>query len=231
MNLNFVTEVREELARKLLLEDFVIDKTGVKVVEIINASFIANAPATFNTPNEEYIARELAWYKSMSLNVNDIPPPIPAIWKAVATSDGYINSNYGWMIYSNSNGNQYKNVLETLLKDPYSRRAEMIYTRPTMHGAYNAGGMSDFVCTEAVQYFIRDNMLEVIVKMRSNDAVFGYANDYAWQRHVQLELLEGLNKEGNKYQVGLIHWNAGSFHVYSRHFPMIQKWIDETKFK
>jgi thymidylate synthase len=218
-------DIRQEFVDLYQAEKFVIDKTGVKVVEIINASFCVNEDRIFGEPNQDYIARELAWYESQSLNVNDIPPPVPVIWKKCATPEGFINSNYGWMIYSKENGSQYDNVLKTLLKDPFSRRAEMIYTRPSMHVDYNAGGRSDFVCTEAVQYLIRDNKLHSIVKMRSGDAIFGFLNDYSYQLHVSKKLLADLSAAGSSYELGPVHWNTGSFHIYERHFFLIEHFI------
>jgi hypothetical protein len=106
-----VSDIRNEFKRLLLNGEFVTDKTGVKTIEIINASFIADEPSIFGVVNEEWNNRELQWYKSMSLNVNDIPAPIPAIWKQVATPSGEINSNYGWCIWSEDNGRQYCNVV------------------------------------------------------------------------------------------------------------------------
>ena len=204
------------------MEDFVIDKTGVKTIEIMNASFFANQPTIFGTVNEDYVQRELEWYKSMSLNVNDIPGGPPEIWKMVANPNGYINSNYGWCIYSQQNGDQYQNVLNELVKNPLSRRATMIYNRPSMHEDYNKGGMSDFMCTNAVQYLIRNNKLNALVYMRSNDAVFGYKNDYAWQKYVLEQLVADLKNEWlETLEIGDIYWNVASLHVYERHFKFI----------
>ena len=217
-----VSNIRNIFKEKLKMEDFVIDKTGVKTIEIINAAFFANQPTIFGTVNEDYVQRELEWYKSMSLNVNDIPGGPPEIWKMVANPNGYINSNYGWCIYSQQNGNQYQNVLNELIKNPLSRRATMIYNRPSMHDDYNKGGMSDFMCTNAVQYLIRNNKLNALVYMRSNDAVFGYKNDYAWQKHVLEELVTDLRNEWlDDIQIGDIYWNVASLHVYERHFKFV----------
>lgn len=216
--MNNVTWVRDQFIHKLENQEFVTDKTGVKTIEIMNASFLADSPAIFGTVNQDYVERELAWYKSMSLNVYDIPEPVPAIWKSVADSDGFINSNYGWCIYSKENGDQFQNVINELTKNPYSRRATMIYNRPSMHSDYNKNGMSDFMCTNAVQYLIRDNKVNALVYMRSNDAVFGYKNDYAWQKHVLQELVDEL---GWANQVGNIYWNVASMHVYERHFELV----------
>lgn len=212
-----ITDIRRIFAAKLAYKDFVIDKTGVKTIEIAPAYFIADEDRIFGTPNEDYIKRELEWYDSCSLNVNDIPPPVPAIWKNVATPDGFINSNYGWAIYSHTNGSQYVSCLAELTKNPFSRRGCMIYNRPVMQQEYNLGGMSDFMCTFSTQHLIRNGMLMTMVNMRSNDAVFGYNNDYAWFNHVHEKLANDLG-----IKPGLLYWSAGSLHVYERHFDLVR---------
>jgi len=220
--MNYTVNNVKRIFQNLLREEkFVKDKSGVKTIEIINASFLANFPTIFGTVNEDYVKRELEWYNSMSRNVNDIPGGTPEIWKMVASPEGMINSNYGWCIYSEENGNQYMNVLAELVANPGSRRATMIYNRPSMHDDYDKDGMSDFMCTNAVQYLVRDNKLHALVYMRSNDAVFGYKNDYAWQRHVQEQLLKDVNNNWNTLELGDIYWNVASMHVYERHFGLV----------
>jgi thymidylate synthase len=209
--------IRDIFVRNLQHKKFVKDKSGVNMIEIIGATFIADQPAIFGTPNQEYIQRELDWYKSMSLNVGDIPGGPPEIWKQVASTQGWINSNYGYLIWHEENWNQYQNVLEELRRNPESRRAVMIYTRPMIWNDYNIDGMSDFICTNTVQYFIRNDKLQVVVQMRSNDVVYGYKNDYAWQEYVALALCDELGVE-----LGDIIWHVGSLHVYERHFELIK---------
>lgn len=210
-----VNDIRKILMQKLAYEDFVIDKTGVKMIEIIGSSFVADENSIFGTPNDDYIKREIAWYNSQSLNVSDLKDT-PLIWKQISDKDGFINSNYGWMIFSKENGSQFANVHHELSCNPFSRRAEMIYTRPSMHTDYYKNGMSDFCCTLGVDYFIRDERLHAIVKMRSNDAIFGFKNDYAWQKYIQTKLAIEL-----KVKLGNIIWQASSLHVYERHFGLV----------
>lgn len=211
--------LREEFVDLLHYERFVIDKTGVKTLEIIGARFIADEPTIFGKVNKKYVQRELEWYESQSLSVNDIPGGPPAIWKQVSSEYGMINSNYGWCIFSAVNGNQYANVVKELTLNPNSRRALMIYTRPTMWTDYIVDGMSDFMCTNAVQYLIRDNKLTSVVQMRSNDGWAGYRNDYAWQKYVLDKLAADLNIEA-----GDIIWNVGSLHFYEQQFYLIDNW-------
>jgi thymidylate synthase len=211
-----INTIRNEFKSMLAREEFVIDKTGVKMLEMVGAQFRANEPTIFGTPNEDYIQREIAWYESKSLNVNDIPGGPPAIWKQVADPDGFINSNYGWCIFSPENEHQYEHCRAELMASPHSRRAVMIYTRPTMWYDFMFNGRSDFMCTNTVQYMIRDDKLHTVVQMRSNDVVYGYKNDYAWQKHVQDKLAADLG-----IATGDIVWQCGSLHVYERHFDLV----------
>ena len=219
MKINYVEDIREEFRRRKTLGLF-----RGPTIEIQNAFFRVDSPTIFGKPNEAYIAAELEWYKSQSLNVNDIElyyGMIPAIWAAVSDPDGFINSNYGWCVYSNANGFQYSKVLKTLHNYPDSRQAVMYYTRPTMHEESSWNGMKDHMCTTHVQYFINDGFLECQVNMRSNDAIFGFINDLAWQRHVLFELAEDLSHAHNHIKPGSITWSAGSLHIYERHYDLI----------
>ena len=216
-----VADIRAKLIQKYKDQDFVIDKSGVKTIELIGESFIADEDWIIRKPNYEYIERELEWYKSQSLYVDDIPGETPAIWKQVASKHGRVNSNYGHLIWSDENYNQYENVLQELHRNPNSRRAVMIYNRPSMHQDYCTDGMSDFVCTYANTFMIRDNKLISHYLMRSNDAVFGYDNDVHWAMYVQKMLAQRLLVE-----VGDIIWTATSLHVYERHFKFIEELMD-----
>ena len=217
-----VADIRAKLIQKYKDQDFVIDKTGVKTIEVIGESFIADQDWIIRKPNYEYIERELEWYKSKSLYVKDIPGETPAIWKQVADKDGKINSNYGYLIWSQENHLQYDHVRAELRKNPNSRRAFMIYNRPTMHNDFCHNGMSDFVCTYANTFLIRDGKLTSHYLMRSNDAVFGYDNDVHWALYVQKQLAEDLDVE-----VGDLIWTATNLHVYERHFKFIEELMND----
>jgi thymidylate synthase len=94
-----------------------------------------------------------------------------------------------------------------------------------MHEDAFHNGRSDFMCTNAVQYLIRNNKMHCVVQMRSNDVVFGYRNDRAWQKHVLDILIADYNRltESN-IEAGDIHWNVGSLHIYERHFKLVEDW-------
>lgn len=217
-----VADVRQYFLEQYTIGNFVTDKSGVKTIELVGASFVADEPSIFGEVNWDYVSREIEWYNSMSLNVAHIPGGAPKIWQQVASEKGEINSNYGWCIYSRENHSQYDNALTELLLNPNSRRAVMIYTRPTMHVDYNRDRMSDFMCTNTVQYLIRDKIVRAVVQMRSNDLVFGYKNDRAWQNHVLQKFVCELNQRAKQnYSIGDIIWNVGSLHMYERHFNLL----------
>ena len=155
--------------------------------------------------------------------MNDIPGETPKIWKDCADKNGIINSNYGWVIYSPQNFLQYENCLNSLLKDEHTRQAVMIYNRPSMQYEANLNGMHDFMCTFSTQVFLNDNKLDYIVNMRSNDALYGYNNDSVFHRTIQNRLCNDLTEKLNRNILpGKIIWNAGSLHVYERHFKFLE---------
>ena len=210
-----IDDIRMMFKTKLSRQEF-----RGNTVELAPASFICSKDRIFGEPNQDYIKAEIEWYESQDRNVNklfDIYGQEVKIWKDVADDFGYINSNYGWCIYSDANGNQFDRCVAALQKDPLTRHAQMYYTNPFMHTRQSIAGRRDHMCTYAVSYHMNEGGIDAHVYMRSNDAVFGYNNDYAWQRHVLRKLCDTL---GN--QMGNIFWNASSLHVYERHWDLIK---------
>ena len=224
-----VRDIRRHFKDELRQERFIIDKTGAKTIELIGASFIADEESIFGTPNEEYINKEIEWYNSMSTNINDINKEgePPAAWKYAANEHGEINSNYGLLTMSEQYHDQLGHVADELVTNPDSRRACMIYNRPSIWLEYDKGGMSDFICTNAVSYMIRDEKLISVVQMRSNDVVYGYKNDYAWQKWIQREVCDLINIDQHEnyktlVKPGDIYWQVQNLHVYEKHFNLVE---------
>ena len=233
-----VEDIRNYFIEELKNERFTTDKTKQRTIEMLGSSFIASEPAIFGTPNEEYIEREIDWYLSGSTNINDIyadDRDPPAAWVYSANRYGSINSNYGKLIFDYKYYSQYDNVLNELTLNKDTRRASMVYQRPSIWTEYNEDDKNDFICTNAVTYYIRDDKLHAVVQMRSNDVVFGYKNDYAWQSYVLAQLLTDLNahRQAEKdagygdigqedFTAGDITWQVQNLHVYERHFHLVK---------
>ena len=225
-----VSDIRQLFIDELNDEAFTVDKTGQKTIEILGASFIADEPAIFGAPNTDYINKEIDWYLSMSSNVNDIygnERDAPAAWNYAANKHGEINSNYGLLTLSDKYFNQFENVVDELVCNPDTRRACMVYNRPSIWAEYNEQGKSDFICTNAVTYYIRNNELQAVVQMRSNDVVFGYKNDYAWQRFMMKSVCDEVNMSRDRMfeddiEPGFLYWQVQNLHVYERHFDLVK---------
>lgn len=216
-----VSDIRNTLQTMYDKEQFITDKTGCKTIQILGASFIADEPTIFGKVNQQYIDAEINWYKLGSTNIHDIDyDPTPAAWQYTADNNGEINSNYGRLINSPLYFNQYNNAKEELERNSNSRRATMVYTRPSIWEEYQDNGKNDFICTNAVSFYINSlsSQVDCVVQMRSNDAVYGYKNDYAWHEYV-------LNKLSNDlgYDSGLIYWQVQNLHIYERHFKYLER--------
>jgi thymidylate synthase len=59
--------------------------------------------------------------------------------------------------------------------------------------------------------------IDCVVQMRSNDAIFGYKNDYDWQCHILRQVCLYTDK-----LPGNIHWQVQNLHIYERHFKYLE---------
>jgi len=214
-----IDQIRTYFRNELDNKRFTTDRNGGKTIELIGASFYADDPAIFGVPNQDYIDAELAWYESQSTNINDIyiDKDPPKAWQMSANRHGEINSNYGHLIFSDKYHNQFEQVVDELRRNKDSRRASMVYQRPSIWVEYNDNCKNDFICTNAVTYYIRDDELHSVVQMRSNDVIFGYRNDYAWQEYVLYALADELG-----VNTGQMYWQVQNLHVYERHFDLVK---------
>jgi thymidylate synthase len=140
-----------------------------------------------------------------------------------------VNSNYGWCIFSSENGYQFDHAVKSLLKNRDGRQSVCIYTRPSIQREWNDGknAAHDFICTYSTQHLIRDGKLHYVVYMRSNDAIFGLINDFAWHCFVYDKMIRALRKQGLHVAHGDIRWNAASLHIYERHFELLKDIVGE----
>jgi thymidylate synthase len=225
-----IEKVFKFLYEKLLKQEFINE-----TVEIIDAHFKLNPMkpyldfGTKKKASRKYIVKEIAWYLSNNLSILGYVDDVE-IWKKIATKNtGYVNSNYGWCLFSRENGEQYKNALQQLLDNPDGRQSVCIYTRPSIQIEWNDGihADHDFICTHISQHLIRNKKLEYIVYQRSADQIFGVINDFAWHSFIYQKMLCELNEKGLFINPGIIHYNAGSAHIYERHYQLLKDIISE----
>lgn len=207
---------------------------GIKTKEILNYSFIVENPSTdikweiTGSPErqevvEKYWAKELAWYLSGSLDAADTPAKF---WKTLADDNGLVTSNYGHLAlyeekYENFEGESItaaSRVIALLSEDPDSRQGLIHYgeSRHFWHGN------KDTPCCINNQFLIRDNKLQMIVNMRSNDVWFGLTYDWKWFSYLQNVICSGLAG----VELGKIYYNVASMHMYEKDYAAVKKMLE-----
>lgn len=234
-----------------LLNEQKPNENGTK--ELLHTVFLADKNYIVRKPKEPYQTNELEWFISQSRSVKDLKSFagfIPKIWNDISDENSIINSNYGWCCLSEENGSQFYNAMKHLEKDENSRRAIMIYNRPSMHKDWSDGraiqhdGLrypindyewhdlhshmykllrGDFMCCQNNHFIIRDNKLIMTVHMRSLDAVYGYNADYIWFDWIFNKAVQYLKKTYPELERGEMVIYADSVHVYEMHYKDLEK--------
>lgn len=131
------------------------------------------------------------------------------------TDDGKtINSAYGYRIFGYSNlfeFNQWEFIKNKLKQDPDTRQAIIHLHMP------NNKPTNDELCTLTLQFMIRDNKLNLLVNMRSNDIIWGYTYDV-----FNFTLLQELMANELNIPIGKYYHNAASMHIYERDWNKLE---------
>jgi thymidylate synthase len=160
---------------------------------------------------------ELLWYLSGSDKLEFIEYYIPEYRKYVE-EDGTINGAYGPRVFATCGNNQFQNVLDLLKRKSSSRQAVIqIFSSHDI-----AKQRKDTPCTCTLQFFVRDQRLNMVVCMRSNDAYLGFPHDVFAFSMIQEIMAAALGLDLGTYQ----HF-AGSMHIYSKHLSDVKQFIDE----
>ena len=163
--------------------------------------------------NQDYAILEWLWYLNANSEIRNIGK-FADIWNKISDENEKVESNYGSYLEP-----QWAHTIKELLSDKDSRRATIVINQP-YHKNKN---LKDYPCTHYIHFFIRENKLQLGVYMRSNDAVFGFCNDVFTFCLFQQLMLNELNARGAKISLGKYFHFAGSFHVYDRHYSMMEK--------
>jgi len=123
------------------------------------------------------------------------------------------------------------NAVENELRTANSRRAVVYIGRPEDLVGIGDDTAGEMPCTETWQFHARDGRLHMTVTMRSWDLVWGLSYDVPSFVAVQEILADSLGLEVGTY----VH-NAGSGHIYSRHYeidawPVFDGTLDLLAFK
>lgn len=237
----------------LMSHGLVAHPRGTTTRELLNYNITLIDPRNriINFPdrktNLKYLLGEFIWYISGSNNPDDIIP-YSKFWDNIRNPGivaGYdkdtVNSNYGYRMFGHdeemsvpvldedgdhvADVDQWTAVRDILVRDKDSRQAIINIHRP----ADRHVGNKDVACTLTLQFFIRDDRLFMITNMRSNDVILGFTNDVFQFTMLQEALMLELRATYPNLEMGHYYHNAGSMHVYSRHFEMAEAIIKDER--
>ena len=200
---------------------------GLLVKEIENYSytlqpyerFCSFASRKLSVP---YIKKEFLWYLKGDKQDTSITEHA-SMWKNLINQDGSINSNYGQYVFAD---NQFDQVVDTLIKDKDSRRAVIML----LNKNHLFSDTKDVPCTYSMSFRIRENCLNMSVRMRSQDAILGMGNDAPAFSFIHEMIYCVLKETYPELKLGQYHHTADSFHIYERHFQMLKDILDNDIF-
>ena len=206
-----------------------VSPRGQKVLEIENYNYVLPPYVRFCSFEArklklDYIKKEFLWYLKgdrFDLSITEQA----SMWKTLINKDGGINSNYGQYIFFPVKGpNQFQKIVDLLSADKDSRRASIVI----LNKDHVLSDTNDLPCTYAMNFRIRDDRLNMSVRMRSQDMVFGMGNDaptFSFTHEMVYVLLKEVYPE---LQLGDYYHSVDSAHVYERHFDMMEQMLNAT---
>lgn len=231
------------MINKVLSEGNDVTVRGLDMKEIIPGYFEIENPRDrllnidCRSKITKYIFGELMWYLTGRDDVEFISK-YSKQWAPLSDDGIHNNSAYGKYIFNempaigfgseydkpyeeyvadkNNYRSQWEFVKETLKKDPYSRQA-VIHIKPVQMYA-----TKDTTCTYFLQFFIRDNKLDLVVGMRSNDLLFGTTYDVFMFTFMQELMAAELGVELGTYR----HF-ACNMHIYKKDMQKIDQILSE----
>jgi thymidylate synthase len=189
------------------------DFAGTKA--IFNSVFTIQDPTqkVIETPkrkfNQDYADYEWDWYLKGDRDASEIAERAK-IWKQMMVPfTTEVNSNYGYFWNYND---QLKRVIDELKRNKETRRAIVVHYILHELDRYQY----DTPCNDVLNFYIKDDKLQLTVFARSIDLVYGFCND----QYTFAKLME-LVSEKTGYPVGEMHWMITNLHIYPRHYDLL----------
>ena len=159
--------------------------------------------------NVDYAEFENIWYESGDRDASEIAERAK-IWKQMmipGTSN--VVSNYGFFWNKN---NQLDRAIQELKTNPQSRRAIVVHYDINELDLYKY----DTPCNVILNFYIKNNKLELTIFARSIDLWFGFGND----QYCFAKLMERVSEQLG-IQIGPMNWFITNLHIYPRHYNLL----------
>lgn len=148
------------------------------------------------------------WYKKADMFDDSIIEHFPQYKNCIDFEHHYFNSNYGLYAYKDG-GLQY--CIDTLIVDHKSRRACFLINNNTVSLSNDE---IDKLCTNAIQFFIRDAKLHMIVQMRSSNFITLLPYDAFMFSVFYYQVYQALKDYYEILMTGKIHMQIASIHYW-----------------
>jgi thymidylate synthase len=159
---------------------------------------------------------ELCWYLAGTNDVGFIAYYLSRY--AEFAENGIIFGGYGPRLFNWRKTSQLKNVTKILKEGPDSRRAVIqLFDAEDIIVRHE-----DVPCTCTLQFLIRDDRLNLITYMRSNDAFIGLPHDFFCFTMLQEIVARELGIE-----IGTYKHMVGSLHIYLKDLAKAQQFLNE----
>lgn len=221
----------EQIFHDVATKGKICSPRGQKVLELENYTY--ELPPYVRFQNFEsrklklnYIKEEFLWYLNADPKDQSITEHA-SLWKSLVNLDNTINSNYGQYVFATAEdgygfgitASQLDKAVFALANDKDTRRASVMI----LNAKHLFMQTNDVPCTYSLNFRIRENKLNMSVHMRSQDGVFGMGNDAPTFSFIQEIVFTILLAKYENLEMGSYHHIADSFHVYERHFELLEK--------
>jgi thymidylate synthase len=201
--------------------DIISSPRGMEVKEVIGGGYLVPMPAYLDLVdrkiNTGFMFAEAHWICSGNNRLSALTPHIKGY--ARYSDDGvFLRGAYGPKVVD-----QLGYVVDTLVEDNDSRQAVLTIWRE------RPGTSKDIPCTVMMQFLIRGGKLHMVSTMRSHDIVLGFTYDVFTFSMVAMSVLLLLKERGINVELGNLHVNAGSLHLYSDYYERAATWVKSTE--
>ena len=213
----------QELLKKVLSDgEKNLDRTGTGTISIFGYQMRFNLQDGFPLLTTKKIhfksvVYELLWFLSGSTNIGFLKKNNIRIWDEWADEDGELGPIYGsqwrsWPSQNNKKIDQISNVLESIKKNPYSRRHIV--------SAWNVAEIENMKlppCHILFQFYVQNNKLSCQLYQRSADIFLGVPFNIASYALLTMMIADQANLEYGDF----IH-TFGNAHIYLNHQEQVQ---------
>lgn len=167
--------------------------------------------------NVPFMFAEAAWIISGSNRLADIKPYMK-VYENFSDDKVFLRGAYGPKVVD-----QLGYIVDSIEKDNDTRQAVINIWRE------RPGVSKDIPCTISMQFLLREGVLNMVTTMRSQDIVLGFTYDVFTFSMVAKAVQLLLKERGIDVSLGTLFLNAGSMHIYERHYGEGHLWVEETE--